>query len=309
MQHTPDPDGHLIEVPGIPGSGMSSVQPAREVGQGRSQLPIGARAAPMTVGSTGKPLELSLQYGRTRYRAAISVACAAELIALELNVGRLLHSNEVAYLQRLCHVPRRQSYILGRVAAKRAIGLVVHQLPWHRIDIATGVFGQPVVRLAVENCPDVSISHCEGLGVAVAFAPELPVAIDVERCTAATARAARKLLNAGEAGLLAQCGWDDVVTITVQWTAKEALSKVMKFGLTVPPEILCISSVEIIDAQSVVLGFRNFPQYICFSRLYGQTALSLALPRHARTSDLRAFAQLDIGGTEPSGILSAEAGP
>jgi 4'-phosphopantetheinyl transferase len=262
----------------------------------------------MTVGHAGEPLELSLRYGDVRYRAAIAVACAAELVDMELNVGRLLHPNEAAYLQRLCHARRRQSYILGRVAAKRAIGRVVHVPPWHRIDIATGVFRQPVVRLADENCPDVSISHCEGLGVAVAFAPELLLAIDVERCTADAASAARKLLNPGEAGLLARCGWNEVVTSTVQWSAKEALSKAMKFGLTVPPEILCISSVETIDVQSVVLGFQNFPQYVCFSRLYGQTALSLALPRHAQSLDLRGLAQLDIGGMERPGILSAQAG-
>jgi phosphopantetheinyl transferase (holo-ACP synthase) len=107
------------------------------------------------------------------------------------------------------------------------------------------------------------------------------MAIDIERCTPETARTARSFVSSDEIVLFTPLAWDDTICMTVQWSAKEALSKIMKFGLTVPSEILALSAVEATGSGSAVLRFRNFMQYKCHVWLGGGVALSLALP--ART--------------------------
>ena len=62
------------------------------------------------------------------------------------------------------------------------------------------------------------------------------------------------------------------------WCLKEALSKALRCGLTVPLELLAVGSVE---PHPIVLwaGFANFAQYRGLSLVAGDLAAALVLPK------------------------------
>lgn len=75
---------------------------------------------------------------------------------------------------------RKQSYLLVRIAAKKALSEFTTQVP-DSIWIDKGAFHFPVVKnIYHHDNLQVSISHCNDIGIASAFIENHPLAIDIE---------------------------------------------------------------------------------------------------------------------------------
>ena len=73
------------------------------------------------------------------------------------------------------------------------------------------------------------------------------------------------------------CGSTDLAA-TVVWTAKEALSKALRCGMTCPYELLEICGLE--QRDGFFLGrFKNFGQYQFQSWQRGNTVVTIVLPK------------------------------
>ncbi len=187
---------------------------------------------------------------------------------------------------------KQQGFLLGRLAAKRALGALLEEPDLRQIEIRSGIYGQPLVRHPRAGGVEVSVSHSHGLAVALAYPAEYPTGIDLETVAAVAAATIIGELEASPPELtwLATGGVDDATACCVLWTAREALGKALRIGLNSPLGILALSGIRA-ESEGVWAGhYLNFPQCQFRSRVQGGRVLSLALPKEA---DLRELPRLN----------------
>ncbi len=196
----------------------------------------------------------------------------------ELAVAELLHPNEVAYSQK---APNAQAYRQGRIAAKRALSCLVPTVAASEMFIDRGVFGFPVVKNPRVANLQVSISHCEATALALAYPEAHPLGVDIERIRPDRVVASESLLTSSEYQLLNSLPVTRIVGLTLLWTIKEALSKVLKCGLTVDWSLLSPQHLEKSD-YAWKGSFTSFGQYQSLSWIAEDWVCSVVLP--SRTS-------------------------
>lgn len=193
-----------------------------------------------------------------------------------------LSNAELVYFRALGFERRRSSYLLGRYAAKLALAQCLGEVALSRIDVHAGVFGQPVVRYASESVPGVSISHCDGLAAAVAFRDDHILGVDVEHRDPLRVDLLATCLDDTELASLDALGYTFADACYLSWTAREALSKALRCGLTLPLEALALEASERDPASEGCRSrFRQFGQYQAQSWQLGKYWLSVVLPKRS----------------------------
>lgn len=194
--------------------------------------------------------------------------------------GEFLNLEEIALFRTLKFERRQISYLLGRWAAKYALKACLDS-KLEPIDIAikSGVFNQPVVCCPIARSLGVSISHNDFLVCGLAYPEEHPMAIDVEEVNESRTEVMLTQIGRNEENMAQLvCSTKDVAA-TVVWTAKEALSKALRCGMTCPYELLEISKLEV--GQGYYTGrFKNFGQYKFQTWLRNGTVLTIVLPKN-----------------------------
>ncbi|MEM7495632.1 MAG: 4'-phosphopantetheinyl transferase superfamily protein [Myxococcota bacterium] len=192
---------------------------------------------------------------------------------------------------------RRVHYVAGRSVAKRALvrllasrggeGLPSGWDRFSRIHIANGTLGQPVLRQPAAGGIGVSIAHDNRVAAALAFDEAIPMAVDVEELDKKHTDMIWGWLTPRERELMREFknGGD---MCTALWTAKEALAKVLRAGLS----SLRLSVYEVERCQwrhtVLVTHFCRIPAYAAVSFLLPCTNswCGLALPRCVLNDDL-----------------------
>lgn len=225
-------------------------------------------------------LALALRQGDDERRACFALVEEVELQASSALPAALLSEFEQARFEELLFPLKRRGFLLGRLAAKRALGALLAEPDLRRIEIRSGLFGQPMVHHPRADCAEVTVSHSQGLAVALAYSGEFPVGVDLE--TVATGSAdtilgelqisdAEKVWLASETvGRATACG--------ILWTGREALGKSMKIGLSCPLGILSFGHIESAGAAAWIGQYENFPQFRCLSQEIDGRVLSIAMP-------------------------------
>lgn len=200
-----------------------------------------------------------------------------DLDTLIQNREVFLHPSELKELASMQYPRRQISYLRGRYAAKLALQYLDIGLKLNEIGIHNGVFGFPYINppLAVNN--QVSISHNDITAFAVAFNQSHPMAIDVEQVPNDRIEAIKSQMLDKELDLAINSMIDEDTALTLFWTAKEALSKIIKCGLWIDYKLLEISTFEGVS-NHYVCKFKNFPQYKTNSFVYKDNVFSLILP-------------------------------
>jgi 4'-phosphopantetheinyl transferase len=222
------------------------------------------------------PQALTLRHAGEERRASFAVAEAAELQA----PAEFLSETELAGFSALRFALKQQGFLLGRLAAKRALGALLAESDLRRIDIRSGAFGQPLVRHPRAEGIDVTLSHSHGLAVALAYPGESPLGVDLETVSevAADTILAELQLSATEKAWLAAGTVGEATACGVLWTAREALGKSMKIGLNCPLGILALEHIVSAGAAAWEARYANFPQSQCLSQEIDGRILSLAMP-------------------------------
>jgi 4'-phosphopantetheinyl transferase len=190
-----------------------------------------------------------------------------------------LHTDELSFFDTLRLDKVQHSYLLGRYAAKSALGAYMDNIVLTDVRVSSGVFQQPVLYLAGGGNIQLSIAHTTEMGIAIVFPEGHPMGVDTETVDPKQSDTIREVLTPGEQDKLHLINKDINKSLTLLWTMKEALSKVLKTGLMTPFHLYEIESVECKDDDIVICNFINFPQYKSLSWISGNHAWSVVLPR------------------------------
>lgn len=201
----------------------------------------------------------------------------------------LLHPEERSYYDALKYDKRRESYLLGRISAKKAIGALAIFEDLEKIAIEAGVFQFPVVKYSITRNLQVSITHCDGLGIALSHPEVHPLGVDVERTDRANTEVIREQLTTNELALSLAVPLQQSAACTMIWTMKEALSKILRTGLTMDLKLLEIRSL-VKEGDLYTSQFKHLIQYKAISCQAGAYVCSVVMPGKT-TPDLGQFWQ------------------
>jgi 4'-phosphopantetheinyl transferase len=229
-------------------------------------------AAQKTFPKTGAPLQLS-RSGEP-IEAALGAAFQAELRA---DLPHFLDIGEKKYLESLKYPLRRESYLLGRLAAKRALAVIFPEAEFDKLEVARGVFDQPVV-ISRGHQAEISIAHSGGAAVAVACRAGHPIGVDLEQLSGEKAEFLQSSFTERESETMRKLSMPAETARYLLWTIKEALAKTLRCGLMVPFEILELSELQQ-TANEFTAHFTHFAQYKAHSWLLQRNALSIVLPK------------------------------
>jgi 4'-phosphopantetheinyl transferase len=234
---------------------------------------------------------LALHRSNLQLEATLVVALADSAWSFMDLSGEIFGKTEAAYLSTLQFERRQKSYVLGRYAAKMALGHALAESDLRTIQIERGVFEQPVVRYPRDDKWDVTISHTEFLAAALAYPRGHPMGIDIERIDAASAETASSQLSEQEAGWVKDQPTNKLETTFALWTAKEALSKTLRTGLTSPIEIYNLAEFSQISSGNWEGLFLNFAQYKARVWIGSSSVIAIVLPKKSTI-----FTEADLCG-------------
>lgn len=224
------------------------------------------------------PLPLTLRRQNLTLTAMLALVHTSASAALHDSRAQFFHPEEAAVYESLPAPSRRQSFLLGRYAAKQALSALLHEPDWTRLHIVPGVFTQPTVAYATPEPVEVSITHAGDLAAALAFPQRHPMGLDVERLQDRSLDAMRSQIVDAEWHAPTLQVVPALLRATLLWTAKEALSKVLKCGMMCPFALFETSEVEQ-DGGRYGGQFRHFGQYQFQSWVVQGHVLSLVLPK------------------------------
>lgn len=193
---------------------------------------------------------------------------------------QIFHPREKKYYDGLFS-KRARSYQIGRYVAKRAVAALTGEKEFRNILVEQGIFDQPVVTCRVRSNVQVSITHCDGLGAAIAFWENYPMGIDIERINLEHSNLLEGQLTEQEKELIKTLPYPYQAALTIFWTSKEALSKVLRTGLTTPLYIYEVSKVEVYH-KFIISYYLNFTQYLTVSFVSEPYVCSLTFPKNIK---------------------------
>jgi 4'-phosphopantetheinyl transferase len=193
----------------------------------------------------------------------------------------LLGKNETAYFATLRFARRQATYLLGRYAAKIALSAVLPEPDLTAIEINQGVFEQPIVRCDRNGGWDVTISHTEDVGVALAFPAGHPMGIDLEHIDPGQHETILSQLSEREIGWLSHPSAERFQFASAFWAAKESLSKVLRTGLMANIRVYDLAEFNLIEERVWEGLFENFAQYKARVWMWSNRVLSIALPKRS----------------------------
>lgn len=204
---------------------------------------------------------------------------------LEEDCFHWLNPDELEILEELSSPKKRGSFLLGRYTAKLSLASFLHNRDMLSCSVTRGVLGQPVVQSDIREVPEISLAHSGQYGASICFPPGHQFGLDVEEIRSAPTRIAAisSKMTEKERSLLEELKEQvsEEKLYYLIWTLKEALSKVLRCGLTLPLEALELRDLEWKEDQ--LLGrFTHFTQYRGFSQCSDDLAIALVFPWKSR---------------------------
>lgn len=172
---------------------------------------------------------------------------------------------------------RKNSFLHGRYVAKTAVSNLIG-CDLKEISIGIGIFNYPIVEINRNKKYNVSLSHCRSIGAAIAFEEDIIIGIDIEEIKLGFESRVYNSLVENEKLLISKNKCLEIESSAVIWTAKEALSKAIKTGLTVPLGILEVKEITYKE-NYYICTFRNFSQYKAISIATNRYACSIVIPK------------------------------
>ena len=178
---------------------------------------------------------------------------------------------------------RREGFINGRLAAKKALICLCDVGDLSDIEIYSGIMGQPLLRNARAHGFQLGISHTAHRAVAVAYPEAHPVAIDIEMFRPAAEKAIEKQLSLSERHLLDTLGL--ACGHTLFWSVRESLSKILKTGLMASAGFYEIKDIQACGTDIFELSFAHLFQYkaVCF--VFDTYLVSICFPKKSTGQD------------------------
>lgn len=224
------------------------------------------------------PLELVRE--NEMYNASLCVCTKEDARNLNSIASKILHPNEMNQFRELLSDKRRDSYVMGRLAAKLAVSKLTTNCSIQSLSIENGVFQQPILNC---NSPsnsnlNISIAHTDTYGAAVAFPEKHPMGIDIQNVSKDHNSTIEGICTSQELDMIENTSLPYSTALTSLWTAKESLSKVLKTGFMSPLNLYELTDIVFKDSYMIGM-FTNFPQYKNYSWITDRNVLSISYPR------------------------------
>lgn len=233
-----------------------------------------------------KVVRFNMRRTDTRSYAALAVISTKAFAEIDANCATILHKVELDCYKGLRCNSRRTSYLLGRYAAKLALESLSGDSVSREVAVLPGIFGQPIVRGLTGL--SVSIGHTETLACAIAFPEEHLMAIDTENLSANKTSLMAEELTEAERKL----GPELIQKVNLHaciWTAKEALSKILRTGMMTPFSLYAVETldqdtdknpiVELESCERLKGQYLHFSQYRFQTWIRDDSIITIALPR------------------------------
>jgi len=204
---------------------------------------------------------------------------------LEEDCQLWLNPAEIDLLEEITAPRKKRSYLLGRYAAKLGLSRYLQDPDLLTCSVERGALGQPLVKSQRMEVPEISLSHSGNHGACLVFPAGQQFGLDLEEIKPKGNRSAAIETHLTEKEQKLYARWKDTVgeveLLYLIWTVKEALSKVLRCGLTLPFEALGLDSLE--WKEGVLHSrFTHFIQYRGISEWKDNMALSLVFPWKSR---------------------------
>lgn len=236
--------------------------------------------SPLHIPYESNTLEICMNGEGTAFRACLSVLQEDQCSALVVNCHEWFHPLEWRRINRLTGEKRKMEYILGRGACKLALSILLQHSNVADLIIESGVFGQPVLNFFSDQHPELSISHTDGLAAALVADRGCPIAIDVEKLNGRSVDHLSYGITESDLQQFSQIQFSIDHIYLRAWTIKEALSKVLRCGITAPFSLFDIQSIIFLDQHTLQCRYKNFPQYNCYSWKIDDYLLAMVTPRN-----------------------------
>ncbi|WP_166923270.1 4'-phosphopantetheinyl transferase family protein [Flavobacterium poyangense] len=229
---------------------------------------------------------LKLERENSEHLAGFAIV-KKELVGLN-DCLEILHLDEITYLNSLKFDKRKSSYLLGRISAKNALSKIIPaKTSMNSFKIGSGVFQYPVIEHLSCSGFQVSITHCDTIGISLAYPEAHPIGVDIEKINPAKVDSMISLLTPAEITLTSSLLKDKASAYTLLWTVKESLSKVLRTGMMIDFKYLEVESIHYIDGLYLA-NFKNFAQYKSYSIVLESYIVSITCPRRTNI-DLTTF--------------------
>lgn len=195
-------------------------------------------------------------------------------------IPSFLSVKESNYFSTLKYEKRAKEFYYSRLASKLAISKLTGETRLSAIHIEKGIFYYPIVMMPGFAKTAISISHCDVGAVALAFEETILCGIDFEYIEKDKEEVINNILTDEEKGLVESSLLEEhVLVATILWTAREALSKVIRTGFTVSLEILSVKKLTFQDGI-YISEFKYFSGFIAKSVVVHHSVLTLVYPKH-----------------------------
>ena len=228
-----------------------------------------------------KTITINLKRDNWDRRAYLSSVMCDNLEELTASSAEFLHPSEQLYSQTLNYERRLNSYLMGRHAAKKAIGQALTNVSANDIELEFGVFHQPIIKGDTGNQVEVSISHSDKAAVALAYPTGHPMGIDIEKIDYSKKELFLKQLTEKELGLLEKLSITQEGGALLLWSVKEALSKALKSGLAADYMVYETKNLKW-HGNHLTGEFIHFAQYRFEAFLLNLHVLAIALPKKTK---------------------------
>ncbi len=176
---------------------------------------------------------------------------------------------------------RKHDYLLGRIAAKKALMHITPSLSPQQIEICNGVFNFPYINH--NSASQISISHTQNTAIALAHHCAYPFGVDIEHIQSSKIETIKSAITKDEE-ILVKNTFNNIDEGYVSlWTLKEALSKALRCGMLIELPLLEITKI-FNNSWKVQAEFKNFPQFA--GNIYKQNdyIVSIVLPNNIETN-------------------------
>ncbi|MBL1275220.1 MAG: 4'-phosphopantetheinyl transferase superfamily protein [Ectothiorhodospiraceae bacterium] len=223
---------------------------------------------------------LKIHHPSSTVRSFLAILTESIYAGIEREPQNWFHPSEWSRVNALKVEKRRKEFVLGRCACKLATSAYLEEPHLEHLVINAGIFGQPILRFLSNHHPELSITHTDTVALAVASEQGCPIGLDIEKLTDRNTDFLAEHITQRDLRLLAGLTPNVNHAYFRAWTIKEALSKVLRCGITIPFALLELEPPTLIDANSFYCEYRNFPQYRCYSWSLGQYLIAIVAPRN-----------------------------
>lgn len=210
---------------------------------------------------------------------SLCLASSADLLKISESI---LHASEKKRYNSFPAKIRKQTYLLGRYCAKKAIKLKCGIDSYADINICNGIFDHPLIIHSKIHNTQVSIAHTNNVAVAIAFGESHPMGVDIEDICAERSQTIATQLTDNEKSLKTNLKISEMLFNAIIWTAKEALSKTLKSGLMASQLIYEVKDFIFNPIGYFELQYKCFFQYRAISYIVNGQVLTLCIPKNSK---------------------------